>query len=242
MNAIIAHPSPAVAEGLVLVLRRHGQFEKVQAANDLQTLLDFVRADPPSVVVLHADLPGLDYEIHIPQVRSSASDCAVAVLATTKDLDDARKAMQAGARAYLTLDVAPEELSRQLAMAATGNLVVSAVAADGIADVMAAQPASSASSSAAARSESDLSERELEVLRLIALGRTNNEIADTLTLTGNTVKAHVRSILRKLQLRNRQQATAFAVQKGLLARVELPPEDPTETRSGSPDRAIGKPV
>ncbi|MBI4219221.1 MAG: response regulator transcription factor, partial [Chloroflexi bacterium] len=193
MDVLLAHPSPTVAEGLLLVLERYGQFRSVQVVHSVAALLDHLRNHPPGIIAVHSDLPELDYGTLISRVRQASPECGVVIVSGSNAPEDMRRAIQAGARAYLSVDVQPAEFVRQVQFAAGGDVIISGQVATEIPDVLPAAPGSQTDDQI--RAEHELSSRELEVLRLIAEGRTNPEIARALTVTENTVKAHVRSIL-----------------------------------------------
>jgi DNA-binding NarL/FixJ family response regulator len=177
--------------------------EVVGEADSGEAALDLVPRVRPDVLLLDIGLPGIsgldvvrDLALRLPATRI--------VMLTASGADpDVLEAMQHGAAGFLTKDVAPEALVRAVRGAFAGDLVVPRQ--------MAARLVRSLSERARAavpvsRTESGLSEREAEILRLLADGYTDREIADRLTLSPRTVETHVGSVLRKLGVANRREA------------------------------------
>ena len=120
-------------------------------------------------------------------------------------------AVESGARAFLSLNLPVEELVRDLELAAAGQVVVSGPAASSLADLVSKPPDRSGLPG--------LSDRETEVVYLVAQGFTNRKTAEALHLTENTVKVHLRNIYRKLELRNRHELIVYAHREGLAHRA-----------------------
>jgi DNA-binding NarL/FixJ family response regulator len=120
--------------------------------------------------------------------------------------------LQAGARGYLSVNLSSQEFVQALHMLAKGDIVVSQDMATGVKIELDADHA--------LKSRDDISGREQEVLQLVCEGATNREIAERLIVSEHTVKVHLRNILNKLNLRNRQQVAAYAVQEGLVTDIK----------------------
>ncbi|MBE0431302.1 MAG: response regulator transcription factor [Dehalococcoidia bacterium] len=120
--------------------------------------------------------------------------------------------LQAGARGYLSTNLSSQEFVQSLRMLAKGDMVISQEMVSGVKVELAAEQA--------LKSQEGISGREREVLRLVCQGDTNREIAEKLIVSEHTVKVHLRSILNKLNLRNRQQVAAYAVQEGLVTDIK----------------------
>jgi DNA-binding NarL/FixJ family response regulator len=140
-------------------------------------------------------------------------DCRVLIL-TTFDLDEyVYEAMEAGASGFLIKDVRPEQLADAVRVVTGGDALLAPVITRRLIEQFVSRPAPA---SGAPRELDDLSERELEVLKLIASGHSNDEIALELFVTRATVKTHVTHILTKLRLRDRVQAVVLAYESGLV--------------------------
>jgi DNA-binding NarL/FixJ family response regulator len=120
--------------------------------------------------------------------------------------------LEAGARGYLSVNLTSQEFVQALRLLAKGDIVVSQEMVNEVKVELAADQAS--------KNKDDISGREREVLQLVCQGGTNREIAEKLIVSEHTVKVHLRNILNKLNLRNRQQIAAYAVQEGLVTEIK----------------------
>lgn len=159
------------------------------------------RARRPDVILMDLRLPGMNGSEAIQAIRAEFPDARIVMLSTYVCDDEIYGALQAGAMAYLVKSVQREELTRAIRKAAAGQRHIPAEVAARLADRV---------------TRSQLSTRELEVLRLLVSGRRNREIAGTLDITEGTVKLHVSSILGKLGVSDRTEAVTKALQRGIV--------------------------
>ena len=138
----------------------------------------------------------------------------LAVLISPSRKADVLKMIEAEAQGCLSMDQSPDEFANSIRLIAQGNMIISQDLVSNFVDDVTTSRESEAG-------EDTLSGREREVLALIGHGATNKEIADTLIVAENTVKVHLRNILSKLSLRNRQQAAVYAAQEGIVGEVEV---------------------
>ena len=204
MRVVIANRNAAVAEGLALLLEKHGEFDVV-SVSEIPEVVSAVLDSMADMLLVDPELPELDLKGLIDQVAEAASSTAVAVLTGSNDPRYLRVAVESGARGYVSMDAEPEELVRKLELIGEGHVLVSGPIAKDLSDLM-----------GGASSNEDLSEREIEVVNLVARGSTNKEIAETLVIAENTVKVHLRNIYGKLDIRNRQQLAVYAFQSGIV--------------------------
>jgi DNA-binding NarL/FixJ family response regulator len=172
-----------------------------------------VRELTPEVVVMDLHMPGMSGVEAIKQIASIAPLTRVLVLTISDQDDDVLDAILAGACGYLLKDASVDELIRGIEAAAVGESLVSPAIAG---KVLQQVRASTASPEAAETIRTELSEREIDVLKLIANGNDNAMIAAELHISPKTVKNHISNILMKLQIDNRIQAAVFAVRSGLV--------------------------
>jgi len=198
--------------GLKALLALEPSFTVVGEAGDAGEALRSVAELRPDVVLLDNHMPGVNGVDAIGAIREAAPAARVIVLTVSEDEEDLTRALTAGAAGYLLKTVESEVLADSIRRALAGESVVSPELTHKLVKALrtASQPAS-----ASAQPEDTLSPREREILRAIAAGASNKEIARSLGIAETTVKVHVQHILRKLNLSSRVQAAVYAVEQGL---------------------------
>jgi DNA-binding NarL/FixJ family response regulator len=166
----------------------------------------------PDVVVMDLNLPGMSGLEATWQLAAAAPDTRVLVLTISAADDDVREAVLAGASGYLLKDAADAAIVDGVRSAAAGESLISPRVAAKLLERLRAEPAYKGVD----EDEVKLSERELDVLRLVAEGKGNAEIARELFVSPQTVRIHVSNILAKLEIQNRIQAAVYAVRKGIV--------------------------
>jgi DNA-binding NarL/FixJ family response regulator len=205
IRIIVVDDHPVVREGLVATLSDEKEFKVVGAVGSAEDALPLVGAQRPDVILLDLELPAQSGLEAIPKLRTARPQSKILIL-TAYDTDErVIGALQAGAQGYLLKGASLEEIARAIRAVHAGGLYLDPRIAAKV--VGALNPHARAAA---------LSEREREVLRLVAGGQANKQIARTLGITERTVKFHVTSILTKLGAENRAQAVALATQRGLL--------------------------
>jgi DNA-binding NarL/FixJ family response regulator len=197
--------------GLRSLLEEQG-VQVVGEAGDGAEALDLVRELTPDVVLMDLNMPGMTGVEATQRVAHVAPLTRVVVLTISDDDSDVMDAILAGACGYLLKDSSIHDLMRGIEAAAVGEALISPQIA---AKVLQRLRAATTVPQAAETVRTELSERELEVLRLIANGKDNAQIARELTISPKTVKNHISNILVKLQIENRIQAAVYAVRSGL---------------------------
>jgi DNA-binding NarL/FixJ family response regulator len=206
IRILLVDDHAVVRQGLKMFLGLEADFEVVGEAENGAQAIRKAHELHPDVVLMDLLMPVMDGVAAIAEIRQSMPD--VEVIALTSVLEDASVigAIRAGAMGYLLKDTQAEELCRAIKAAAAGQVQLSPQAAARLMrEVQAPQ------------SPEKLTERETDVLRLLALGRANKEIALELKIGEKTVKTHVSSILSKLSVPSRTQAALYAVRIGLVA-------------------------
>jgi two-component system response regulator NreC len=206
IRVVIADDHAVVRSGLRMLLDAHDDLEAVAEAGDVPTALQVIRAHRPSVAVLDLNMPGGSSLEAIPALRASTPETAIVVLTMQDDPAFARKALQAGASGFVLKEAADEELLEAIRLAAAGDTYLN----PRLGARMAATPEQPEGP------PDDLSEREVEVLRLIALGHTNSEIAEQLFLSTRTVETHRAHIQQKIRRTSRAELVRYALDHGLL--------------------------
>ena len=205
-TVVIADDHAVVRSGLKSLLDAEPGFEVTAEARDVRTAMTLVRAKRPNVLVLDLNMPGEPSLPAIPDLLEASPDTAIVVLTMQNDPAFAREALRAGALGYVLKESANAELVAAVHAAREGRTYLQPQ----LGARLAAEPAKPEAS------EDDLSEREIEVLRLIALGHTNTEIAEQLYLSVRTVESHRAHIQQKLRLSTRAELVRYALGHGLV--------------------------
>ena len=208
ITIVLADDHAVVRNGLRLLLEAEDDMAVVAEAGDVEAAQRFVLGHKPTVLVLDLTMPGGSSLEAIPRVATTSPHTAVVVLTMQDDPAFAREALQAGARGYVLKHAAGNELVQAIRAAAAGGTWLN----PDLGARMAATPEGPAGALA------ELSDRELEVLRLIALGHTNNEIAQKLFLSVRTVETHRAHIQQKLGRSTRAELVRYALDNDLIER------------------------
>jgi two-component system, NarL family, response regulator LiaR len=205
ISVLIADDHPFVRHGLRTYLETLDDLEVVGEACDGAEAVELAGRLLPEVVLMDLVMPELDGVEATRAIRAASPATKVIVLTSFDNDEKVFPAIKAGAAGYLLKDVHPAELAEAVRKASRGEaLLAPSVAARLMQEVSGERPAAA-----------DLTERELEVLRLIARGMSNKLIARELVVSEKTVKTHVSNILAKLHLADRTQAALYAVREGL---------------------------
>lgn len=214
IRILLVDDQPLFREGLRTLLSVHPDFEVVGEAGNGEEAIRLVRSLLPSVVLMDLQMPVLDGVAATRSLHEEQPDCRVIVLTTFDDDEMVFDGLRAGAVGYLLKDAPSEKLAEAIRVAARGETFLQpSVAAKVVAEFarLTRKPLRSSNSVI-----EPLSERELEILRLITQGASNREIAGKLFLAEGTVKNHVTNILGKLAVRDRTQAALKAKENGLI--------------------------
>jgi DNA-binding NarL/FixJ family response regulator len=212
VTVVVADDQAAVREGLVLLLGTLAGIEVTGEAADGDAAVTTVAAVQPRVVLMDLNMPRCDGVEATRRIRAEHPQTQVVVLTTYSDDESIVGALQAGAVGYLTKDSTRAEIGRAVHAAAAGQAVLDASVQQRL--LSAAAQALRPSPPPDDDAETGLSPRESEVLRLIATGQSNREIARTLFVSEATIKTHVNRIFAKTGSRNRAQAIHYAHANG----------------------------
>jgi DNA-binding NarL/FixJ family response regulator len=209
MKAVIADDQTTVREALQTLLSTMPDIEVVGSAGDGEQALALVAQSAPDVVLMDLRMPHVDGIEATRRIRAAHPETQVVVLTTYADEESILDALRAGAIGYLTKDAGRDHIRRAIEAAAAGQAVLDPAVQARLVEV--ARPRSAAQVPLPA----GLTDREAEVLRLIASGMSNGEIATQLFLSEATVKTHVNHIFAKTGSRDRAQAIAYAHRHGI---------------------------
>ena len=216
IRVLLVDDQPLLRTGFRMILEAESDLVVVGEAGDGQQALEQVRALQPDVVLMDIRMPRMDGVEATRRIAGPGRDGPAKVLVlTTFDLDEyVVEALRAGASGFLLKDVPAEELVQAIRVVADGAAMLAPSVTRRLLDMYATRLPSG--EDAPPQALGSLTEREVEVLRLVARGLSNAEIAAELFVSETTVKTHVGHVLTKLRLRDRVQAAVYAYESGLV--------------------------
>jgi DNA-binding NarL/FixJ family response regulator len=210
-RVLVADDQPLVRSGFRMILDERPDLELVGEAADGQQAIELAQELEPDVILMDVRMPNLDGVEATRRLVDADSPARILVL-TTFDLDEyVYEAIRAGASGFLLKDVEPSELVDAIRVVAAGNSLFAPTATERLVARFTEHERRSPDSL------DELTEREREILRLLATGLSNAELAQQLYLSETTIKTHVSAILRKLRVRDRVQAVIAAYDAGLVS-------------------------
>jgi two-component system response regulator NreC len=205
IRIVIADDHTVVRSGLRMLFEGENDLEVVAEASDVESARRCVRGHHPSILVLDLNMPGGSSLEAIPLIRQESPDTQIVVLTMQQEPAFARAALAAGALGYVLKEAAEDELVEAVRRAAVGDSYLNPRLGARIASEPPPGP------------PDDLSNREVDVLRLIALGHTNAEIAEQMYLSVRTVETHRSHTQQKLGLSTRAELVGYALERGLIS-------------------------
>jgi DNA-binding NarL/FixJ family response regulator len=234
IRVLVADSEKIYREGLKVIFSRGNEVRVVGQACTGPEACEKARRIQPDLVLMEMNLPEMDGVTAVRHILAAQPEMRVAMLTSSRSDSDVMNAVKAGAHGYITKDISVGALVDSIRRVVEGEAVIPPSFASRLLQEYAALARGRDDEAGAVEADrSRVTEREREVLKLLVEGATNRDIARQLVITENTVKVHLRNILEKLHLRNRQQAAAFAISSGL---VRLQPE-----RNGN-GSSIGHPM
>ena len=213
IRVLVADDQRTVRDGLTMLVGLIDGVEVVGAACDGVEAVELAQTERPDVVLMDLRMPRVEGAEATRHIRAELPDTQVLVLTTYADDESLFPALQAGARGYLTKDASAEEIEQAIRALAAGETHLDpAVQQRLVAAVLDTKPIPDASAQSL---PDDLTPREAEVLKLIASGLSNADIAEALVVSQATVKTHVNRIFYKTGARDRAQAVRYAYQHGM---------------------------
>jgi len=206
IKVLLADDHGIVRAGLRRLIEESGDIKVISEAADGEEALRMARKSPPDVAVIDISMPGMDGLEVVSQIRSFLPTLPILILTMHEEEQYVGRALSAGAMGYVTKRSAPEELVKAIRKLYGGGRFLS----DSAAEVLAARAARGGSPL------DTLSNREMQVLRCLAIGKTNREIAETYHISIKTVDTYRSRLLGKLGLRNNAELSRFAIQHRLV--------------------------
>ncbi|GLZ44513.1 DNA-binding response regulator [Actinomycetospora sp. NBRC 106375] len=215
LRVVVADDQAVVRDGLALLLGAADDLEVVGAAPDGTAAVELVLAERPDVALVDLRMPGLDGAGVTAAVRRDAPEVRVLVLTTYADDDAVLPALRAGAAGYLTKDTTGEALVSAIRTVAAGGSVLDATVQRRLVELAGSPPVETGEVSTDATAEAGLTAREVDVLRLVAHGLSNQQTASRLVVSEATVKTHVNHLISKLGVDGRPALVAWAWRHGV---------------------------
>ena len=212
IRVLLVDDHEVVRNGIRAYLETVKEFQVIGEAASGEEAIKLVSEHIPDIVLLDLIMPGMDGIETTRQIKKISPRTQIVVLTSFHDDDHIFPALKAGAISYILKDMKMEKLVEALHRAINGEITLHPLVATRVLQNLRGEHGEEQSFYA------DLTERELEVLRLIARGMTNSQIAEQLVITENTVKGHVSNILSKLHLADRTQVAVYAWQRGIVKR------------------------
>jgi len=201
IRILIADDHPIVREGLVAIIQRRTDMTVVGEAATGREAVELYHQTKPDIILMDLRMPEMDGVEAIQAIRGKDPNARIIILTTYDSDEDIYRGLRSGARAYLLKDAGREALLEAIRAVHAGKALIPGHVAAKLAERM---------------MEPDLTPREIEVLNLLAQGKTNRQIARELGVALGTVKSHVNNILTKMGAEDRTQAATLAIKRGLI--------------------------
>jgi DNA-binding NarL/FixJ family response regulator len=201
IRVMLVDDHPAFRKGMAALITSEPGLEVVAQTGDGREALELYRAKKPDVVLMDLRLPGMGGVEAILAIRKEFPEARVIVLTTFDTDEDIYRAMQSGAKSFLLKDTPEDELAATIRAVHAGEKVLPEKMAKRLAD---------------RQQRANLSEREMDVLQFLIKGRSNKEIASSLFVSEDTVKAHLKTLFAKLHVQDRTEAAISAIRQGIV--------------------------
>jgi two-component system NarL family response regulator len=202
IRVIIVDDHPVVRAGLTSMLGTQSQLQVVGTASSGEEALEIVRQDSPDVLLLDLRMPNMNGIETLLALKKTGCNAAVIILTSYETDEDIYRAVQAGAQGYLLKDTSLREMVEAIRSVHSGKRYIPRPIAARLAERM---------------MRTNLTLREIEILKMLAKGPTNKQIGHALGISDNTVRNHVNSIIEKLDVSDRTEAATTAIQRGIIA-------------------------
>jgi DNA-binding NarL/FixJ family response regulator len=213
MKVLLADDKEVFREGLAKLLEDTEHIEVVSRCSNGKQAIEKVKETMPDVVLIDYNISDCDSNEATREIKGSFPQVKVAMLSDFENEQELFSAIESGATGYLLKDMKVDDLVRSVDLIGKGEVIVSPPLGEKLVGKF------SSMRQKETKHQTGLTQQELEIVKLLAKGATNKDLAEKLFITENTVKVHLKNILVKLGLRNRQQVAAYAVQQGLVTEI-----------------------
>lgn len=220
IRVLIVDDHTLFRSGIKLLLQRQKDFEVVGEAGDGLEGVKRALSLKPDVVLLDLHMPGISGREAVRLISEDAPNTRVLMLTVSEDAEDLVDCLRAGAAGYLLKNIDTDYLVNAILGVARGESIISPLMTGKLVEGLRSQPKAESPSPHVEAEREKLTPREREIITLLAKGASNKEMARVLNVAESTVKIHVQSILKKLNLTSRVQAAVYAVEHGLAQREE----------------------
>ena len=221
IKVLLLDDKEIIRESLAKLLEAQEKIEVVSQCSKVKEAVEEVKWAEPDLVLIDGNLSECGSSEAARRINESAPKVKVAVLTDSKEQKELIAAIESGATGYLHKETKVDDFVESIDLIGKGGVVISPQVAEQLSNRLTSVSADEA------QRQNGLSEREVEIVKLLAKGATNKGIAEALFITENTAKVHIKNILGKLGLRNRQQIAAYAVQQGLVTDLMDSEEKPS---------------
>jgi two-component system NarL family response regulator len=201
VRILIVDDHPVVQAGLASMLATHKDIEVIGSASSGEEALAIAQQDMPDIILLDLRMPGMSGIDTLRALKAAQTTARTIILTSFETDENIYRAIQAGAQGYLLKDTSQNQMLEAIATVHGGKRYIPRQIAARLAERML---------------RSDLTARELEILEMLAKGLTNKQIGNALAISENTVRNHVNSIMEKLEVSDRTEAVAVAIQQGII--------------------------
>jgi DNA-binding NarL/FixJ family response regulator len=211
IKLIIVDSEEVFREGIARLLKEQANMEIVFHGSSSQEAIEKCNRIKPDLMLIDSQITDYDALQTVKELKNSAPETRVVMLSRSDSGKNPLDFMKAGARAFLAKNISADDLIKSLELISSGRIIISPLFAAQFLEELSSKKLGQAKTDM--NTETILSEREIEITILVSQGDTNKEIAEKLFITENTAKVHMKNILNKLELKNRQQLAVYAVMK-----------------------------
>jgi len=220
LKVLLVDEKEVFREGLARLLEEKEYIEVVSRCSNGKQAIEEVKETKPDVVLIDTNISDCGSNETTREIKKSSPEVQVAMLTDCENEQELFSAIESGATGYFQKNMKVDDLINSIDLVSKGEVIVSPPLSANLVGKFASMRQKEA------EGQIGLTDREVEIVKLLAKGLTNKEMAETLFITENTTKVHVKNILDKLQLRNRQQLVGYAVQQGLVTEIRDTGEKP----------------